>query len=52
MKNISKEKHGGLSSKMDVVDGKEGRGKGNSVLKLRTRTFFLSLAVQLPLQFN
>lgn len=34
MKDMSKEKHGGLSNEMDVVDDKEGRIKGNLVLRL------------------
>lgn len=34
MKDISKEKHGGLSNEMDMVDDKEGRRKGDLALRL------------------
>lgn len=52
MKNISKEKHGGLSNKMDVVDDKEGRVKGNSVLRRGTRKMFLFSSVAIAVQLT
>lgn len=46
MKDMSKEKHGGLSNEMDVVDDKEGRIKGNLVLRLGANLVYMYLESQ------